>query len=89
MVDAVTKWAFPGLFRVASKVAEEERPERARVAKALRRDLVDLLKYVWRRAQTEKRTDEEGALLRHLRLTTTPPWLRQLLEREKARRDGE
>jgi hypothetical protein len=44
MLDSVTGWAFPALHRVMSTTIDGP-PERRKVAAALRRDVVELLRY--------------------------------------------
>lgn len=84
MLDTITAWAFPGLHKLFFESLET--PSRTVLIKALRRDVVDMLKYAWRHAHTQKRTDFEGALLQTLGLTRAPPWLRRVIERQAAKR---
>jgi len=82
MKRAIGKWAFPHLMR-AIESAEELRPKKKALVKALRAELREMIQYNWRTAQLDRRRDPEAAILQELGLTVAPPWLKRIMEEAK------
>jgi len=75
MREAITRWAFPNIQRVFDE-RDDEVPDPTALRAAVKAELQEMIRYTWRAAQLDRRSDPEAECLRTLGLTAVPPWMK-------------